>query len=61
MAVPKKVALGEPLDLTDEQLDQLEEVTPETIEKTKVRWRTDAPQVHKTILDAQTIDEEPKP
>ena len=60
MAIPKKVPLGKPLDLTDEQLDQLAEVTPTDIEKAKVSWRINAPEEFKTLLDAETIDEEPK-
>lgn len=57
----KKIPLGKPLKLTDEQLDQLAEVTPTDIEKAKVFWRTHAPEEFKTLLDAETIDEEPKP
>lgn len=61
MPDPKKVPLGKPLELTDEQLDQLAEVTPTDIEKAKVFWRTHAPKEFKTLLDAQTIEEEPEP
>lgn len=57
----KKVPLGEPLDLTDAQLDQLAEVTPTDIEKAKVLWRTHAPEETKTLLDAETIEEESTP
>jgi hypothetical protein len=56
----KKVPLGKPLELTDEQLDALAQVTPADIEKAKVAWRSNAPEKFKTLLDAQTIDEEPK-
>jgi hypothetical protein len=61
MADPKIVPLGKPLELSDEQLDQLAEVTPTDIEKAKVFWRTHAPEEFKTLLDAETIEEEPKP
>jgi len=61
MPDPKKVPLGKPLELTDEQLDQLSEVTPADIEKAKVFWRSNAPEEFKDLLDAQIIDEEPKP
>lgn len=61
MIIPKKVPLGKPLDLTDEQLDQLAEVTPADIEKAKVFWRTHAPEKFRDLLDAETVEEEPKP
>lgn len=57
----KKTQLGKPLALSDEHLDQLAEVTPADIEKAKVFWRTHAPEEFKTLLDAETIDEEPRP
>jgi len=56
--VKKRVPLGKPLQLTDEQLDQLSIVTPEDIEKAKAFWRNNAPAEFKTLLDAQTIDED---
>lgn len=58
MAGPKRVPLGQPLQLTDEQLDQLAEVTPEDIEKAKAFWRNNAPPKFVTLLDAQTIEEQ---
>jgi hypothetical protein len=61
MPDPKKIPLGKPLELTDEQLDQLAEVTPTDIEKAKLFWRAHAPDEFKTLLDAQTIDEESAP
>lgn len=57
MADPKPVPLGKPLELTDEQLDQLAEVTPADIEKAKIFWRAKAPEEFKTLLDAQTMEE----
>ena len=53
----KKIPLGKPLELTDEQLDQLAEVTPADIEKTKVFWRTHAPEKFKDLLDAEPTEE----
>lgn len=53
----KKTPLGKPLALTDEQLDQLSQVTPADIEKAKVAWRTSAPQEFKTLLDAETVED----
>lgn len=57
----KPVPLGRPLQLTDEQLDLLSQVTPADIEKAKVFWRANAPKEFKTLPDAETIDEEPGP
>lgn len=56
MPDPKKVPLGKPLELTDEQLEQLSEVTPADIEKAKVSWRSNAPEKFKDLLDAQTVE-----
>lgn len=61
MAEPKKIPIGKPLDLTDEQLDELAEVTPADIVRAKVFWRTHAPEEFEDLLDAETIDEEPEP
>jgi hypothetical protein len=61
MRDPKAIPLGPPLDLTDEQLDQLAEVMPADIERAKVFWRANAPEEFKDLLDAETIDEEPEP
>jgi hypothetical protein len=59
MAAPKKrVPLGKPLQLTDEQLDQLAIVTPADIEKAKVFWRNNVPAEFETLLDAETIEED---
>jgi len=54
----KRVPLGKPLHLTDEQLDQLSIVTPEDIEKAKAFWRNNAPPEFQGLLDAQAVDEE---
>jgi len=56
--IKKRVPLGTPLQLTDEQLDQLSEVTPIDIAKAQAFWRVNAPAEFKTLLDAQTIEEE---
>ena len=53
-----RVPLGRPLQLTDEQLDQLAQVTPEDIEKAKAFWRNNAPPKFASLLDSQTIEEE---
>lgn len=54
----KRVPLGKPLQLTDEQLDQLAEVTPGDIEKAKAFWRAHAPAEFERLLDAQPVEEE---
>lgn len=56
---PKKhVPLGKPLQLSDDELDQLAVVTPADIEKAKAFWRANAPPKFQTLLDAQPIEEE---
>jgi len=63
MADPKHkpVPLGKPLQLTDEQLDELSQVTPTDIEKAKQLWRNTAPPEFEMLLDAETIDDQVKP
>jgi len=58
---PKPVPLGKPLELTDDQLDELATVTPVDIEKAKALWHNTAPKEFETLLDAQTVDEQGKP
>lgn len=54
----KPIPLGKLLQLTDDQLDDLSKVTPADIEKAKVFWRNNAPAEFKSLLDAQTIEDE---
>lgn len=54
----KRVPLGKPLRLTDEVIDELSKVRPEDVEKAKALWRNTVPAEYKTLLDAQTVDEE---
>lgn len=54
----KRVPLGKPLQLTDEQLDQLAEVTPGDIEIAKAFWRNNAPAEFDSLLDAQLVEED---
>lgn len=56
----KPVPLGKPLELTDEQLDELSQITPADIEKAKVFWRNNAPAESATLLDAETVDDKEK-
>ncbi|MGH9426028.1 MAG: hypothetical protein ACRD2L_06975 [Terriglobia bacterium] len=56
--IKKRIALGKPLQLTDEQLDQLAEVTPGDIEKAKAFWRSHAPAEFADLLDAETMEDE---
>jgi hypothetical protein len=60
MAEPtaKRVPLGQPLQLTDEQLDQFAEVSQEDIEKAKAFWRNNAPPKFASLLDAETLEED---
>ena len=48
-----KTPLGKPLELTDEELEQLAEVTEEDIEIAKKFWRKEAPAEFKNLLDAE--------
>lgn len=50
---PNKVPLGKPLELTEEELDALAEITPEDIEAAKRLWRKAAPAEFKNLLDAE--------
>ena len=59
--VPKPIPLGRPLELTDEQLDEMSQVTPADIEKARVFWRNSAPPEFETLLDAQIVDDEADP
>ncbi len=56
----KRVPLGKPLELTDEQLDEMAQITPTDIEKAKAFWRNNAPDESKTLLDAETVDDKEK-
>lgn len=58
MPLPKPVPLGKPLQLSDDQLDELATITPTDIEKAAVFWRNNAPADFETLLDAQLVDEE---
>lgn len=53
----QRVPLGKPLDLTDEQLDELAQITPTDIEKAKALWRAHAPEEFQDLLDAETQEE----
>ena len=53
MADKAKVPLGKPLQLTDEELDILAQITPEDIEAAKKLWRKAAPAEFKRLLDAE--------
>ena len=55
--MPPKIPLGKPLQLTDEELDAMAEITPEDIEKTKKLWRKVAPDKYKDLLDATPVED----
>ena len=50
------VPLGKPLELTDEELDLLAEVTPDDIEAAKKLWRKANPEL-RNLLDAEEVIE----
>ena len=49
----KKIPLGKPLQLTDEQLEELAQIMPADIEKARAFWRAHAPEGFEDLLDAQ--------
>jgi hypothetical protein len=55
---PRKIPLGKPLELTDEQLEELAQVSPADIEKAKALWRAHAPEEFRDLLDAETVEDE---
>jgi hypothetical protein len=61
MPEPKKIPLGESLNLTDQQLDELSQLSAADIERAKAFWRNFAPKKYKTLLDAKPVKEEGEP
>ena len=57
MPNPKSVPLGQPLKLTDKQLEQAARVTDVDVAKVKEFWRNNAPREFKTLLDAQPVED----
>ena len=57
MAITKQVPMGKPLDLTEEQLDVLAEITPADIERAKIFWRQHVPEEFQDLLDAEPTEE----
>ena len=53
----KTVPLGKPLELTDEELDILAEVTEEDIAEARRRWKKVVPAEIKSLLDAEAVSE----
>jgi hypothetical protein len=54
----RKVPLGSPLALTDEQLEELSVVTPLDITKAQALWRAVTPVEFQDLLDAKEIDDD---
>jgi len=50
-----KVPLGKPLELTDEELDLLSQITPEDIKKANERWRKVVEPEIKTLLETTEV------
>lgn len=56
---PNKVPLGKPLELTDEELDRLSQVTPEDIRKAAALWRkANDDNEYKYLLDTTQVIQE---
>jgi hypothetical protein len=53
----KKVKLGSPLPLSDEELEQLAQITDDDIEAAKNLWRKNAPDEFRDLLDAVEVEE----
>lgn len=53
----KKIPMGKPLELTDEELDILAQVTEEDIAEARRRWIKVVPAEIKSLLDAEVVDE----
>ena len=53
----KKIPLGKPLELTDEELAILAEITPDDIQAAKKLWITSVPAEIKSLLDAEVVEE----
>lgn len=49
----KRVPLGAALNWSEAELDALAAVTPGEIATAQTRWRQDAPEAAKTLLDAE--------
>jgi hypothetical protein len=58
MPNPKKIPLGRPLQLTDEQLDELAAIDATDIELLRAFWRAHAPEGFETLLDARPIEDQ---
>ena len=54
----RKIPLGKPLELTEEQLEILAQITPSDIEKAKAFWRAHAPAEFADLLDAQPKEDD---
>lgn len=52
----KRVPLGEALDLSDEDLDDLSQISPQDIAEAQGAWRKDAPAPLRDLLDATPED-----
>lgn len=48
-----KIQLGKPLELSDEEIDLLSEITPEDIESAKRLWRKAVSPDLRDLLDAE--------
>lgn len=50
----RKVDLGDPIQWTDEDLDNMSEIAQQDIDAAAALWRAGAPAATKKLLDAET-------
>lgn len=53
---PKRVPLGQEIEWTDADLDQLAEVKPADVKHALALWRNDAPTGFKDLLQAEVME-----
>lgn len=55
---PRAKPVGEPLDWTDAEIDELAKITPDDIRLAGVDWRRKAPKRARKLLDAKEADDD---
>lgn len=53
---PKRVPLGEPIDWTDADIEQMSQVSQADVKHALALWRNDAPAGFKDLLDAEVSE-----
>lgn len=54
----KRVQLGDPIDWSDADLDNLSTVTQADIKAAEALWQRDAPRKYKSLLQAKVIEKD---